>query len=99
MNEITVFGVLALTFMMAMYSLEGRHRRFTLAFAFGCLLSSAYGFLIGAWPFGVVEITWCAFAAQVSIAARSANGRLKYLELQASCARHRFAHPDHHHES
>jgi hypothetical protein len=40
MNEITVFGVLALTFMMAMYSLEGRHRRFTLAFALGCLLSS-----------------------------------------------------------
>ncbi len=62
MNEITVFGVLALTFMMAMYSLEGRHRRFTLAFAFGCLLSSAYGFVIGAWPFGVVEIVWCAFA-------------------------------------
>jgi hypothetical protein len=27
MSEITVFGVLALTFMMAMYSLEGRHRR------------------------------------------------------------------------
>ena len=62
MNATTVFGVLALTFMMAMYSLEGRHRRFTLAFAFGCLLSSAYGFLIGAWPFGVVEIIWCAFA-------------------------------------
>jgi hypothetical protein len=60
MNATTIFGVLALTFMMAMYSLEGRHRRFTLAFAFGCLLSSAYGFLIGAWPFGVVEIIWCA---------------------------------------
>ena len=62
MNEITLFGVLALTFMMAMYSLEGRHKRFTLAFAFGCLLSSVYGFLIGAWPFGVVEIIWCAVA-------------------------------------
>ncbi len=62
MNAITVFGVLALSFMMAMYSLEGRHRRFTLAFAFGCLLSGAYGFLIGAWPFGVVEVIWCAFA-------------------------------------
>jgi hypothetical protein len=62
MNATTVFGVLALTFMMAMYSLEGRHRRFTLAFALGCVLSSAYGFLIGAWPFGVVEIIWCAVA-------------------------------------
>ena len=58
----TVFGVLALSFMMAMYSLEGRHRRFTLAFAFGCLLSSGYGFVIGAWPFGVVEINWCVVA-------------------------------------
>jgi hypothetical protein len=62
MNAITIFGVLALTFMMATYSLELRHRRFTFAFAFGCLLSSAYGFLIGAWPFGVVEIIWCAIA-------------------------------------
>lgn len=35
---------------------------FTLAFAFGCLLSSVYGFLIGAWPFGVVEIIWCGVA-------------------------------------
>lgn len=62
MNAITVFGVLALTFMMAMYSVERRHRGFTLAFAFGCLLSSAYGFLIGAWPFGVVELIWCGVA-------------------------------------
>ena len=62
MNELRVFGILALTFMMAMYSLEGRHRRFTLAFAFGCLLSSVYGCVIGAWPFGVVEIIWCAVA-------------------------------------
>ncbi|TMF33303.1 MAG: hypothetical protein E6I30_08515 [Chloroflexi bacterium] len=62
MNEITVFGVSALTFMMAMYALEGRHPGFTLAFAFGCLLSSVYGFLIGAWPFGVVEIIWCGVA-------------------------------------
>ena len=62
MNAITAFGVLALTFMMAMYSLEPRHRGFTLAFAIGCLLSSLYGFLIGAWPFGVVEIIWCGVA-------------------------------------
>jgi hypothetical protein len=24
----------------------------------GCALSSAYGFLSGAWPFGVVEAIW-----------------------------------------
>ena len=62
MIETTVFGVLALAFMMAMCALEARHPGFTLAFAFGCLLSSAYGFLIGAWPFGVVEIIWCGVA-------------------------------------
>jgi len=61
---ITVYGVLALGFMMVMYALERRGRRFILAFALGCLLSSAYGFISGAWPFGVVEAIWCAVAAQ-----------------------------------
>ena len=59
MNATTGFGVLAVTFMMVMYALERRHRGFTLAFALGCVLSSFYGFLAGAWPFGVVEIVWC----------------------------------------
>jgi hypothetical protein len=59
---VTAFGVAALSFMMLMYALERRHRRFTLAFAFGCLLSSAYGFLAGAWPFGVVELIWAGIA-------------------------------------
>ena len=55
---VTAFGVAALTFMMLMYALERRDQRFVLAFALGCLLSSAYGFLAGTWPFGVVELTW-----------------------------------------
>ena len=59
---VTLFGVLALTFMMAMYALERRHRRFIAAFALGCALSSTYGFLSGAWPFGVVELIWAAIA-------------------------------------
>ena len=62
MNLITVFGVVAVTFMMVMYSLERRHRAFILAFAAGCLMSSVYGFLAGAWPFGVVEIIWSGVA-------------------------------------
>jgi hypothetical protein len=61
---ITVYGVLALSFMMAMYALERRGRMFILAFALGCLLSSVYGFLSGAWPFGVVEAIWCVIATQ-----------------------------------
>jgi hypothetical protein len=59
---ITVYGVCAVSFMMVMYALERRGRRFILLFAVGCLLSSAYGFLSGAWPFGVVEALWSVIA-------------------------------------
>jgi hypothetical protein len=59
---LTAFGVAALTFMMLMYALETRHPHFVLAFAFGCALSSVYGFLAGVWPFGVVEAIWAGVA-------------------------------------
>jgi len=59
---LTVSGVTVLTFMMVMYALEGRNRRFVVAFALGCALSSSYGFASGAWPFGVIEAIWCAVA-------------------------------------
>ena len=68
---ITSFGVIAVTFMMVMYALERRHRRFVLAFAAGCLLSSAYGFLSGAWPFGVVEVIWAIVAAKRYVGVRA----------------------------
>ena len=67
MDWITAFGVVALTFMMVMYALEPRDRRFILAFALGCALSSAYGFLAGAWPFGVVEAIWSLIASEGSL--------------------------------
>lgn len=59
---LTVFGASAVTFMMVMYALERRHTGFILAFACGCALSSAYGFLAGTWPFGVVEAIWTVVA-------------------------------------
>ena len=59
---VTIYGVCALTFMMVMYALERRGRAFVLAFALGCALSSSYGFLSGAWPFGVVEAIWTLIA-------------------------------------
>jgi hypothetical protein len=59
---VTIYGVCALTFMMLMYALERRGRAFVLAFALGCALSSSYGFLSGAWPFGVVEAIWAVIA-------------------------------------
>jgi len=64
MSAVTIYGVAAVTFMMVMYALEGRGRGFILAFAAGCLLSSAYGFLSGAWPFGVVEAVWALVAVR-----------------------------------
>lgn len=61
---LTVYGVVVLSFMMPMYALERRGPRFVLAFACGCVLSSAYGFLAGTWPFGVVEAVWAGIALQ-----------------------------------
>ena len=43
---------------MAFYALEDRSTWFVLAFAGACALASAYGFLQGAWPFGLVEAIW-----------------------------------------
>jgi len=62
LDPVTIFGIAALTLMLVMYGLERRGRRFILGFAIGCALSSGYGFLSGAWPFGVVEIVWCGVA-------------------------------------
>ena len=50
--------------MMTMYALERRGRHYILGFAAGCVLSSAYGFLSGAWPFGVVELVWSGVAVR-----------------------------------
>jgi hypothetical protein len=62
MDPLTLFGVLAVSAMMLFYALEDRSPRFILAFAIACLLASAYGFLQGAWPFGVVEAIWSGVA-------------------------------------
>lgn len=63
-TAVTAFGAVAVTFMMLMYALERRHPLFVAGFAVGCLLSSLYGFLSGAWPFGVVELVWCGVAVR-----------------------------------
>jgi hypothetical protein len=63
MDRLTLFGLFAVTAMLVTYALESRSRWFILAFAGACLLGSAYGFLQGAWPFGVVEAVWAVVAA------------------------------------
>jgi hypothetical protein len=69
-----VFGACVVTFMMLMYALEGRDRRFVLAFAFGCALSSSYGFLAGTWPFGIVEGIWSLVAVKRYLDHRAESG-------------------------
>ncbi len=63
MDLLTAFGLLAVTAMLVTYALEDRSPWFILAFAGACLLGSAYGFLQGAWPFGVLEAVWAGVAA------------------------------------
>ena len=63
MDLLTAFGLVAVTAMLVTYALEDRSPWFILAFAGACLLGSAYGFLQGAWPFGVLEAVWACVAA------------------------------------
>lgn len=58
MSRLDAFGLFAVSAMLASYALEARSAWFVLAFAVACALGSAYGFLQGAWPFGLVEAVW-----------------------------------------
>jgi hypothetical protein len=62
-NSLTAFGLFAVTAMLVFYSLEKRSSWFILAFSGACALGSVYGFLQGAWPFGLVEAVWALVAA------------------------------------
>jgi hypothetical protein len=66
MDLLTLFGLFAVTAMLVCYALEDHSRWFILGFAAACALGSIYGFLQGAWPFGLVEATGdCSAAALV----------------------------------
>jgi hypothetical protein len=58
MDRLSLFGLFAVTAMLACYALEDRSPWFVFAFAAACALGSVYGFLQGAWPFGVLEAIW-----------------------------------------
>lgn len=64
MSGLTLFGAIAVASMLLFYSLEERAASFVLLFAGACLASSVYGFLQGAWPFGVVEVIWSGVAVK-----------------------------------
>ena len=63
-DPLTIFGLFAVTAMLVCYALEERNNWYILGFAVACLLGSAYGFLQGAWPFGLVESIWSLVAAR-----------------------------------
>ncbi len=62
MDALTLFGLAAVTAMLVFYALEDRAPHYILAFAGACAAGSVYGFLQGAWPFGVVEAIWVVIA-------------------------------------
>ncbi|HYL58458.1 MAG TPA: hypothetical protein VEU51_06270 [Candidatus Acidoferrales bacterium] len=64
MDRLALFGLFAVTAMLLCYALEDRSPWFVLAFAGACALGSLYGFLQGAWPFGLVEAIWSVVAAR-----------------------------------
>jgi hypothetical protein len=61
-DPLALFGLFAVTAMLVCYALEDRSHWFALTFAAACLLGSIYGFLQGAWPFGLVEAVWALVA-------------------------------------
>jgi hypothetical protein len=73
MDRLTAFGLFAVTAMLVCYALERRSRWFILAFAGSCALGSVYGFLQGAWPFGLVEAIWSLVALRRWQAAKNSS--------------------------
>jgi hypothetical protein len=61
-DALTLFGLFAVSSMLLFYALEDRSPWFVFAFAIACALASIYGFMQGAWPFGVIEAIWCVIA-------------------------------------
>jgi len=62
LDTLTLFGLVSVVGCLVCYALEARSNGWTLGFAATCAMSSVYGFLQGAWPFGLVEIAWTVVA-------------------------------------
>ena len=77
MDRLTAFGLFAVTAMLICYALEKRSPWFILAFAGSCALGSLYGFLQGAWPFGLVEAVWSVVALRRWLLAKKSTQVLR----------------------
>ncbi|WOJ90829.1 hypothetical protein RZS28_05965 [Methylocapsa polymorpha] len=76
MDGLTLFGLIAVCAMLATYALEERSPWFILGFALACCLGSIYGFLQGAWPFGLVEAIWSLVALRRWVVVRRKGARI-----------------------
>jgi len=77
---LTAFGLFAVTAMLVCYALEKRSPWWILGFALSCWLGSAYGFLQGAWPFGIVEAIWGVVALRRWLTQLAQNRRCDSIE-------------------
>jgi len=64
MDPLTLYGLVSVLLMLSFYALEERKSVFVLLFAGSCVMASIYGFLQGAWPFGIVEAIWSLVAVR-----------------------------------
>jgi hypothetical protein len=85
MDPLTLFGLVAVAAMLLFYALEDRSPHFLLAFAGACVLASVYGFLQGAWPFGLVELVWSVVALRRWQRARRRNAVGQKHDLVKGC--------------
>src|SRR6516162_8603306 len=88
MTGLSLFGLLAVTAMLVFYALEKRSPWFIFAFAGACVMASIYGFLQGAWPFGLVEAVWSIVALRRWWLAKQTSprqaGRVKAKQYKAN---------------
>jgi hypothetical protein len=75
MTLLSAFGLFAVTAMLICYAVEDRSPWFILAFAVACACGSLYGFLQGAWPFGLVEAVWAIVALRKWTRSGASPGR------------------------
>jgi hypothetical protein len=94
MDPLTLYGAFAVTAMVVFYALESRSPFFVLAFAAACLASSVYGFLQGAWPFGVVELIWSGVALRRWWHRRAQPRPLVHSHEESGPAGRRVSHQD-----
>jgi hypothetical protein len=87
-DGLTAFGLIAVGLMLLFYALEARSPVYVLAFAGACVLGSIYGFLQGAWPFGLVEAVWSAVALRRWLRTDAAHRRKRRLPPPAMQPQH-----------